>query len=75
MTDAELRRALDYSEGDEVYFTASEYKDVNGVIDRIAPAKYGRFFIYSICVKDDNGHVKFIQAQADQIKFKRHADE
>ena len=75
MTDAELRRALDYEVGDEVFFIASDNKGIKGIIEKIVPSKYGKFFIYSIYVQDDNGNIRFIQAQADQIRFKKHADE
>lgn len=73
MTDAELRKAWDYSEGDIVLLTTYREKLI-GTITDIKLSHNKKFLIYVVLTNGDRG-VKYIQACTDQIEFLRHGDE
>lgn len=74
MTDAELRRALDYTEGDEVIFISERNAGTIGVIESIRPGDRGSCLLYQVRVKTKNG-IKFMRTGSYNIRRIKHADE
>lgn len=74
MTDAELRRALDFLEGDEVLLLGGD-EPKSGIISGIRLSFKKQFLIYQVRCQDENGGVKFVNSRGDQIRFIRHIDE
>lgn len=73
MTDAELRRALDYQVGDIVRIET--YREtLIGPITDIKLSLNKQFLIYVVLVNGEKGP-RFIQARNDQIHFLKHGDE
>ena len=73
MTDAELRRALDYSIGDVVILRTYGERLIGSITD-IKLSHNKQFLLYTVLTNSDKG-VKFIQARGDQIAFLSHGDE
>ena len=74
MTDAELRRALDYSVGDIVMFFKSRNNHPIGVIEGIRLTQNQENIMYVVRYATGKG-IKFVLARADEIKFIKHGDE
>lgn len=73
MTDAELRRALDFLVGDVVLLNA--YKaGPTGVIEDIKLSHKRKFLIYVVRIELAGGPM-LIQAQGNQMIFIKHGDE
>lgn len=73
MTDAELRRALDYQIGDIVRLNTYRGTIVGPITDiKLSHGK--QFLIYVVLDHDEKG-VRYIQARSDQMYFVRHGDE
>ena len=72
MTDAELRRALDYSLGDVVKLFKYDGQP-QGIISSTKLTR-GNNLMYVIEITSENG-IKFVLARNDEIAFIRHGDE
>lgn len=72
MTDAELRRAWDFLEGDEVYLI--DYQE-NGIIGGIKLSSRKAFLIYQVLCNDGNGGLKTVQVLGSKMRLIKHADE
>lgn len=72
MTDAELRRALDYQVGDVVLLHDYDGRP-QGVIDGAKLTRNNKNFMYVVQITSEKG-IKFVLACADDMDFIRHSD-
>lgn len=73
LTDAELRRAWDYSPGDVVSFVGLDEMIVGAITDVRLSNNLQRL-LYHVWVDTEKGG-RFILARGDQIRFIKHGDE
>ena len=73
LTDAELRRAWDYSPGDVVSFVDLDEMIV-GTITDVRLSNNLQRLLYHVWVDNEKGR-RFILARGDQIRFIKHGDE
>lgn len=73
LTDAELRRAWDYSPGDIVSFVGLD-EMIIGTIADVRLSNNLQRLLYQVWVNTEKGP-RFILARGDQIRFIKHGDE
>ena len=73
LTDAELRRAWDYSPGDIVSFVGLD-EMIIGTIADVRLSNNLQRLLYQVLVDTEKGK-RFILAHGDQIRFIKHGDE
>lgn len=72
LTDAELRRVLDYQVGDVVLLHDYDGRP-QGIIDCTKLTRNNKNFMYVVQITSEKG-INFVLACADDIDFIRHSD-